>query len=93
MKKQIEIEYRAKFNKVKFKKLKKLLGNKAKDLGKDNKDVYFFIFSNYLRKLTLRTNLFPLHFFIQNKLFAGRGQLAQMVKQLLCIKSLLRTCV
>jgi adenylate cyclase class IV len=52
MKKQIEIEYRARFNKTKFEKIKKSLSRIARDLGKDDKDVYFFIFSDKLLKVT-----------------------------------------
>jgi len=51
-KKQIEIELRAMFSKKKYDSLKKLLDAKAEYLGQDDKDVYFYIFSDKLLKVT-----------------------------------------
>jgi len=51
MKKQIEIEFRARFDKRKYDALAKFLKAKAKDLGADDKDVYFFIFPDKLLKV------------------------------------------
>lgn len=51
MKSQIEIEYRARFNEQKYNELKKFLNSEAKNLGKDDKDVYFFIMPNKLLKV------------------------------------------
>jgi len=49
--KKIEIEYRALLTKKEYKRLKYFLNANAKDLGKDNKDVYFFILPNKLLKV------------------------------------------
>jgi len=49
--KNIEIEFRARFNADKYKELKKLLDARAKNLGEDDKDVYFFIFPDKLLKV------------------------------------------
>ena len=42
--KNIEIEFRARFNPDKYEELEKFLNDKAEDLGEDDKDVYFFLF-------------------------------------------------
>lgn len=46
-----EIEFRSRFNLKKFNILKKYLDNNAENLGEDNKDCYFYIFSDKLLKL------------------------------------------
>ncbi|MDD5289960.1 MAG: hypothetical protein PHT40_02020 [Patescibacteria group bacterium] len=51
MSKQIEIEFRSRFDKKKYDALAKFLKAKAKDLGQDDKDVYFFIFPGKLLKV------------------------------------------
>src|SRR3989344_2797858 len=51
MKPHIEIEYRARFDEKKYKELKKFFELKAKDLGEDNKDVFFFIMPDKLLKV------------------------------------------
>lgn len=51
-KKQIEIELRAMFDEEKFDSLKVFLDKNAEYLGQDNKDVYFYIFSDKLLKVT-----------------------------------------
>ncbi len=51
MKNNIEIELRSVFNKKKYNEIKKFLKEKAKDLGADNKDVYFFIMPDKLSKV------------------------------------------
>jgi len=48
---QIEIEFRSRFDKNKYQKLKAFLKKNAKDLGQDNKNVFFFILSNKLLKV------------------------------------------
>lgn len=48
--KNIEIEFRSRFDIKKYKELKKFLSLKAKDLGQDDKDVYFFLFPDKLLK-------------------------------------------
>lgn len=50
--KQIEIEMRAMFDGEKFNSLKKFLDEKAEYLGKDDKDVHFYIFPDKLLKIT-----------------------------------------
>ncbi len=52
MKKRIEMEHRSRFSKTKYDKLKKFLAREAKDLGRDDKNVYFFIFFNKFLKVT-----------------------------------------
>ena len=47
----IEIEFRSMFDKKKYDKLTKFFNANAEDLGEDNKDVCFFIFSNKLLKV------------------------------------------
>lgn len=47
----IEIEFRARFGKDKFDSLGRFLKKHARDLGKDDKDVYFFIFPDKLLKV------------------------------------------
>ena len=50
--KQIEIELRAVFGKKKHDQLKSFLDRSAKDLGEDNKDVYFFLLKDKFAKVT-----------------------------------------
>lgn len=50
-KKNIEIEFRSRFDVKKYKELEKFLSINAKDLGKDDKDVYFFLFPDKLLKV------------------------------------------
>ena len=50
-KKTIEIEFRARFGKDKFESLRRFLDARAKDLGRGDKDVYFFIFPDKLLKV------------------------------------------
>lgn len=52
MKKNIEIEMRARFNREKYKELEKFLKNNAVDLGKDDKDVCFYIMEDKLLKVS-----------------------------------------
>ena len=47
----IEVEFRSMFDKNKYNKLAKFLNANAEDLGKDDKDVYFFIFPDKLLKV------------------------------------------
>ncbi|MEK7651478.1 MAG: CYTH domain-containing protein [Patescibacteria group bacterium] len=49
--KNIEIEFRARFNPDKYEELEKFLNDKAEDLGEDDKDVYFFLFPDKLLKV------------------------------------------
>ncbi len=49
-KKNIEIEFRSRFGVKKYKALKRFLSVNAKDLGEDDKDVYFFLFPDKLLK-------------------------------------------
>jgi len=46
-----EIEFRAKFNLGKYRVVKKYLDHHAKKLGEDDKDCYYYIFSDKLLKL------------------------------------------
>jgi adenylate cyclase class IV len=46
-----EVEFRSRFNLKKFNTLKKFLDKNAENLGQDNKDCYFYIFSEKLLKL------------------------------------------
>ena len=48
---KIEIEFRSRFKKRKYNELKKILDLHARDLGEDNKDVYFFILPDKLLKV------------------------------------------
>lgn len=48
---KIEIEFRARFNADTYRELKKILDARAENLGDDDKDVYFFIFSDKLLKV------------------------------------------
>jgi len=50
--KQIEVEMRAIFDKTKHDELKEFLDANSKDLGEDNKDVYFFLLPNKFAKVT-----------------------------------------
>ena len=50
--KNIEVEYRARFSKGKYEKLLKFLLKKAKDLGADDKRVWFFVLSDKFFKVT-----------------------------------------
>ena len=50
-KSDIEVEFRSRFNKRKYLALEKFLTLKAKDLGEDDKDVYFFIMPDNLFKI------------------------------------------
>jgi predicted adenylyl cyclase CyaB len=47
----IEIEFRSRFGKKKYLALRKFLSSNAKDLGEDDKDVYFFILPDKLLKI------------------------------------------
>lgn len=49
--KRIEIEFRSMFSKKKYHLLKKFLDKNAKNLGRDDKDVYFFTFPDKLLKV------------------------------------------
>lgn len=49
--KQIEVEVRAIFNEEKYKQLKIFLDKNAKDLGQDDKDVYFYLLPNKVVKV------------------------------------------
>lgn len=51
-KKTIELEYRARFSKKKYNALLKFLYSHAKDLGADDKRVWFFVMSDKLLKVT-----------------------------------------
>ncbi len=51
-----EIEFRAEFNKERFDELKKYLDAHAKNLGDDDKDCYYYIFSDKLLKLVHNTS-------------------------------------
>jgi len=55
--KNIEVEYRAKFSKAKYDKLLKFLLKKAKDLGADDKRVWFFCLPDKLLKVTHNISL------------------------------------
>jgi len=50
-KSNIEIEFRSRFGVKKYKALKRFLSVNAKDLGEDDKDVYFFLFPDKLLKV------------------------------------------
>lgn len=50
--KTIEIEYRSIFDKKEYTRLKRFLDRNAENLGRDDKDVYFFIFIDKLFKVT-----------------------------------------
>lgn len=52
MKRQIEIEYRAKLSKEKHDSLHQFLYEKGEKLGEDDKNVFFFIMENKLLKVT-----------------------------------------
>ena len=52
MKKNIELEYRARFSKKKYDSLFAFLRSGAKDLGADNKRVWFFVMPDKLLKVT-----------------------------------------
>lgn len=47
----IEIEFRSRFDEKKYDELKKFLDKNAEDLGKDDKDVHFFILPDRLAKV------------------------------------------
>ncbi|OIP76883.1 hypothetical protein COW09_01890 [bacterium (Candidatus Moisslbacteria) CG12_big_fil_rev_8_21_14_0_65_36_11] len=49
--KNIEIEFRSRFDLAKYKELKEFLDANAEDRGEDDKDVYFFLFPNKLLKV------------------------------------------
>ncbi len=51
-KKQIEIEHRSRISKRKYNSLKSYLNKNAIRLGKDDKNVYFFIFADKFLKVT-----------------------------------------
>lgn len=51
-KKNIEVEFRAKFSKSKYDKLLKFLSLHGKDLGADDKRVWFFVMPDKLLKVT-----------------------------------------
>ena len=48
---QIEVEFRSMFGKKKYNDIRIFLEKNAKDLGEDNKDVYFFILQDKLVKV------------------------------------------
>lgn len=48
---KIEIEFRSIINRPQYRKIEAFLQKNAKDLGKDNKDVYFFIMPEKLLKV------------------------------------------
>ena len=50
-KKQIEIELRALLTREEYTRVKKFLAERAIDLGKDDKDVYFFLLPNKIVKV------------------------------------------
>lgn len=50
--KQIEIEHRARFSKEEYDRLLSFFEQKGKDLGQDDKNVYFFTFPDKLLKVT-----------------------------------------
>ena len=50
--KRIEIEYRSRFSKKKYLALSRYLTRKAKDLGRDDKRVWFFVMPDKLLKVT-----------------------------------------
>lgn len=52
MRKNIELEYRARFSKKKYNALFKFLRSHAKDLGADDKRVWFFVMPDKLLKVT-----------------------------------------
>ncbi len=52
MKKQIEIEHRARFSEKQHNVLFEFLKKNGKDLGKDDKNVYFFVFPDKILKVT-----------------------------------------
>lgn len=56
MKKNIEIELRSRFDKKKYDQLKIFFEKKARDLGADDKDVYFFMFPDKLLKAVNETS-------------------------------------
>jgi len=51
-----EIEFRTKFDLEKYNEVKKYLDTHAKNLGEDNKDCYYYIFSDKLLKLVNNTS-------------------------------------
>lgn len=51
MKRNIEVEYRARFGKSEYNRLLNFLTRHAKDIGKDDKDVFFFIMPDKLLKV------------------------------------------
>ncbi|MEX0918407.1 MAG: CYTH domain-containing protein [Candidatus Paceibacterota bacterium] len=52
MKRHIEVEYRARFSKDEYSRLLSILEEEGKDLGPDDKHVYFFILPDKLLKVT-----------------------------------------
>lgn len=50
--KNIEIEFRSRFDLKKHEELKKILNEKAEDLGEDDRNVYFFLFPDKLLKVS-----------------------------------------
>lgn len=48
---KLEIEFRALLSKTQYKRVQKFLSTNAKDLGEDDKDVYFFIMPDKLLKV------------------------------------------
>ena len=52
MNKHIEIEFRSLLDENKYNELLRVLKDKARDLGEDDKDVYFFIMPDRLLKVT-----------------------------------------
>jgi predicted adenylyl cyclase CyaB len=49
---KIEIEFRSIFNETKYKEIQEFLNKNAKDLGKDNQNVWFFLLSDKIVKVT-----------------------------------------
>jgi adenylate cyclase class IV len=54
--KNIEIEHRARFDEKKYNELRAFFDANAKDLGEDDKDVYFFLFPDKLVKTVHNTS-------------------------------------
>jgi len=48
---KIEVEFRSRFDEVKYKELERFFKEKAKNLGEDNKNVFFFILPDKLLKV------------------------------------------
>jgi len=78
-KKQIEIELRSLLTKENYKRVKKLLEEKAVDLGEDNKDVYFFLLPNKIVKVVNNTSQKTAKIVIKlNRLGKGRSDFEEI---------------